>query len=457
MFTQQGCRGMPSVLKTALVFISLSFLLSTGAAKAEEPPHIYSDLVKGSDGKYIITRITTDEDKVDLTTMKPVGFNQKKWDCSRMLFGRFQFSDHRDCIPPGSEFRTGAVSPLATALLGAGTLGASMLFGVIIEESVFDMDAFHKALSEALASAGLEGKREALIKKYSILNRNIEEQNEELSELFSRYKDEYYGSKAVKVDKQVVDASGLYNNDLYLDLIIRVNRNSLSELQPAKNRPVTFSVPPEELEPLLKKIEESFKDEKLAYEEQLKSAVKEYPLFCGPEYMEPYRIRYECPKSVQASANGTVAAKAVILSKDVKNAFPYSFSAEDANLKVTFGKGKFTFENRSEKPIKVIDISLGYNGKSSKVGSRPVDLPPGAKLDTTTLFKAVNSDLEKEAAFKALTLEASEKINIAFSMNIKYALSGGEVNLLAGSRDFRLSDIITNTPSRLQVTPIVLH
>jgi hypothetical protein len=437
---------MPQLIVIFLTILSLFPSLQSRAFcspnATPEKPGLYADMARGADGQYFITRITTEKSRIDFMTLKPLGFDQVKWDCSRMLFGRFTFSDHRDCIPSGSEFRTSAIRPMATLLLGATTLGASMIFGLIIEESIFDQASYDRAVTEAIRNSGLEGKREGLIKRFLALNDRFNDRNKELSEMFWKYRDEYYNNDLpASVEKRIVDESGLYTNDLYADVIIRVNRNALSELRPHSAASLSIAGTPAEFEERLSAIEGSLHDEKTVLETALKNATRDYPVFCGPEHLEPYHLKYDCPSRVNSAEDELPVARAIIISKDIRGALPESFEAEDTSMKVTFKKGKLFIENRTLEKLNITGASLRYRGFSAN-SFRPVVVPPGSKIDATVLYKLLTPEIEKAASFANMTLTEAEKTPVGVALSVTYELESGK-KTLTGERVFKLSDLIS--------------
>lgn len=435
------------ILLTLLsLFPSLHSRAFAAQSAQKDRPRLYADMAKNADGRYYITKITTEESRIDFMTLKPVGFDQAKWDCSKMLFGSFAFSDHRDCVPPGSEFRTSATRPLPTFLLGASTLGASMIFGIIIEESVFDQAGYDRAVAEALKNSGLEGKREELLKRFMALTDVVDDRNEELSEMFGKYRDEYYNSNTMgKVEKRIDDESGLYANDLYADVIIRINRNALSELKPSGTGSVSITGTPTEFEERLSAIEASLQVERSDLESALKNATKDYAVFCGPEHLEPYHLRYDCPSRVSGAQGVAPVARAIIVSRDIKGALPDILEAEDASLKVVFQKGRLFIENRTAAKLNITGASLRYRGSSAKA-SKPAEVPPSSRIDATALYKLLTPEIEKAASFTNMTLKEAEKTPVGVSLSVTYEHEK-EKKTLIGERTFRLSDLISKENS----------
>lgn len=424
-------------------------------AKTPEKPTLYADMAMGEDGQYRITRITTEESRIDFMTLKPLGFDQRKWDCSRMLFGSFNFSDHRECVPSSSEFRTSVVRRLPTFLLGATTLGASMIFGIIIEESVFDEAAYNQAVAEAVKNSGLEGKREGLIKRYLTLTEIVEERDQELEELFRKYKDEYYNSTVPsKIDKRIEDTSGLYTGDLYADMIIRVNRNALTELKPAAKGGLYLSGTPEEFEAMLAATEESLHLQKLDLETTLKNATRDFPVICGPEHLEPYNLKYDCPPRITGALGAFPVAKAIVVSKNINGALPEVFEAEDSALKAVFRKGKLYLENRTAEMLFITGASLKYRNSSTKA-LRAAELPPKSGIDATSLYKLLTPDIQKAASFSNMTLQQAEKTPVDMALSITYKV-GGEQKTVIGEKVFRLADLIS-AENPLKNRPSALH
>ncbi len=432
-----------------IIFLAILFLFPSQAFSRVRTPQVtndrpvlYADMARGEDGKYYITKITTEKSRIDFITLKPLGFDQAEWDCSKMLFGSYTFSDHRECVPPGSEFRTTATRPVPTFLLGATTLGASIIFGLIIKESVFDQAAYDRAVAEAVRNSGLDGKREEMIQRFMALTDLVDDRNEELSEMFRRYRDEYYNSAApANVEKRIDDESGLYANDLYADIIIRVNRNALTELKPPAAVSLSITGTPEEFEQRLSAMESSMLARRSDLESALKNATRDYPVFCGPEHLEPYHLKYDCPSRITGEQGTVPVARAIIVSKDIKAALP-EIEAEDPALKAVFQKGKLFIENRTAEKIFVTGASFSYRGSSSRA-ARPAEIPPASRIDATVLYRLLTPEIEKAATFSNMTLKEAEKTPVGVSLSVTYEQENNKKTLV-GERTFRLSDLISN-------------
>lgn len=437
------------------IFITLVLCLFSGPSFADDTK-LYANIVKGADGKYVITEITTDENKIDLSNLQPVGYDTATWDCSKILFGSTSFDDgNKECMPAGSEFRAANVKWLPTIFTGLTTSGISLLVGLTKVESSFDIDSYNKALKEALESSGLDKKRELYLRKYTRLLVLSEKYNEELKELYNKYTKDYNLSTQ-RLEKRLIDLSGYYKkDDLLLDVLIKVNRKTLSSLTPPKYKPASFSAPPREFENKLQEIEDymtvAFKREKALYEDKLKLATAVFDITCGPEYMQPYHIRYECPRTVQNSVSyvpGSQEAKAIILSKDFTSVFPPSYTLEDMNLKMSFTKDSVLFENKTGKDLNLLSITLYYNGKTSNYSpekeSRIKELPPYAKSDKVlSVKKLVNKQIEKEAEFKEVTSEIARRTKVDFRMTIKYRVDGDNGDkVLIDKKEYSLEELI---------------
>lgn len=445
-------------LLITIVFLALSFFPpfqpQSIADKNVAKPKLYADIAKGADGQWRVNKITTEKNRIDFITLKPLGFDQSEWDCSKMLFGFFTFSDYRDCVPPGSEFRTSKKRALPTALLGVSTFGATLISGLIIEESIFDQAAYDRAVAEALRNSGLEGeRREGIIKRFLALSELTSARNKELSELFGRYKDEYYNNaEQARVEKLIEDESGLYTNDLYPDIMIRVNRNALSELRPPAMPAVSISGEAAEFEEKLSYMEASLHDEKTALEDALRNATRDYPVFCGPEHLQPYHIKYDCPSRV-AEGQETVA-RAIIVAKDISGALPEFFEAEDASIKVLWQKDKLFIENRTAEKLSVTGASLSYRGASSK-SFRPAEVPPSSRIEALGLYKLITHEIEKAASFANMTLKEAENTSVGVSLTVTYEHQNAK-KTLTGERTFKLSDLISKE-SILKSRPAALQ
>lgn len=446
---------MPWLITFLLTISSLFpvFQASSSAAQIIEKPRLYADMAVDADGRYRITEITTEKNRIDFMTLKPVGFDQREWDCSKLLFGYFTFSDHKECVPPGSEFRTSTIKPVATALLGATTFGASLISGLIIEESVFDQAAYDRAVAEALKNSGLEGKRAELIRRFTVLHELAANRNRELAELFGKYRDEYYNSaEQARIEKLIEDKSGLYAGDLSPDIIIRVNRNALSELRPPSIPSLLISGDPAAFEEKLAYMESTLHNERTALEDALKNATSDYPVFCGPERLQPYHIKYECPQRVAEGEESV--ARAIIIAKDIKGALPEFFEAEDSALKVLWQKDKLFIENMTGEKLSVTGASLAYRGASAK-SFRPAVVAPSSRIDATALYRLITPEIEKAATFANMTLREAEKTDIGVTLSVTYEHQNRK-KTLKSERVFKLSDLISKE-SILKSRPAALN
>jgi hypothetical protein len=283
----------------------------------------------------------------------------------------------------------------------------------------------------------------------------VDDRNEELSEMFIKYRDEYYGSNALaRVEKRIDDESGLYANDLYADVIIRINRNALTELKPPGKANVSITGTPAEFEERLSAIEASLQVERSDLESALKNATRDYPVFCGPENLEPYHIKYDCPSRVTGAQGATPVARAIIISKDIKGALPDTLEAEDTSLKVVFQKGKLFIENRTAEKLNITGASLSYRNSSAKA-LKAAEVPPSSRIDATVFYKLLTPEIEKAASFTNMTLKEAEKTPIEVSLSVTYEQENDK-KTLTGERIFRLSDLISkensirNRPAALQ-------
>src|SRR3972149_6054890 len=178
--------------------------------------------------------------------------------------------------------------------------------------------AYDRAVAEALRNSGLEGKREELLKRFMALTDIVDDRNEELSEMFTKYRDEYYGSNAsAKLEKRIDHESGLYANGPCAGVITRINRNALSELKPPGTASVSITGTPAEFEERLSAIEASLQVERSDLATALRNATRYYPVFCGPEHLEPYHLKYDCPSRVTGARGEMPVARAIIVSKDI--------------------------------------------------------------------------------------------------------------------------------------------
>lgn len=440
------------MIKKILSFtlIMLPFL-TAGLAGAAEP--LFANLVKGADGKYTITEVTNSADKINLLTLEPVGFNSSVIDCTRAFFGAVQFNDNGDKCSEKGEFRTKTIRFGPTVLLGITTMGLSLVAGIVKIESVFDTKAYDRAVKEALKSTGLDKSRGRLIQQYSRIYSLSENYNRDLKELFRIYSEEYRGANPQITDKKIVDLSGYYNeDDLLVDALVRIDKKTLSGMEAAKFSVSNFTATPAGLEEKLTEIEKtlpaSFKEYRESYEKGFKSATVDYGVVCGPEYLKPYHIRYECPKTISASASGTEhKARAIIISKDFEEVFPLPFIAENEDLKVTFNKNDLLFENRQSQPVKILSISLSYNGKTSVISFAPDEkrahITPRAQSNVVaSTKKLINNEITKAAAFKDVTKEVANKTRVSFGLSIKYSVGEKEPGALYSLKEFTLAELL---------------
>lgn len=440
------------VKKPLLLLAVLLTALSSPAHGAGNS--IYANMEKGPDGRYQITEITNKESKLDLKDLAPVGYNTQKWDCSHAFWGKYRVSP-KECAPADIEFRTSEKKLLPTLLLGVMTGGITLVLGVVKEESVFDKNAFDKAVSEALAVSGLDVTRDAIIGQYQLIREMANKYNLEINGFFRQYTDEYY-SKSPKraINKQIIDRSGYYReDDLLKDVIIKISLRHMAPMEHDKYSIEEFSVPPSEIEgkldALKKEMKETFARNKAEYHRRLRQEISVFDVVCGPEVMSPYHIRYECPKTVPIESADVPEATAIVVSKDFRNIFPL-YAEEDEFLRVTLASNTITIENRSGKDVQIKSASMVYNGKKSVVytgedsrsGIKP--LAPNAASQSIVPFKRLmNNDIAKEAEFREMTREKAKKIAINFAIEIRYKVGEeGAERTLFQKKEFRLEDLI---------------
>lgn len=431
--------------------LAAALLLAASAATADERPRLYAEIEKRADGRYYVTELSTDKRRIDFLTLEPVGFDQRKWDCSKVLFRSYAFSDHRECVPEGSEFRRPLTRTMPTMLLGVTTLGASLAMGIIVEESVFDEDAYLKSVEEAIVNSGLKDRREEIRRRFTAVSGLMEEQDEELQELYRKYRDGYYNSPSVELDRRILDASGLYRGELHAEVIMRVDKRPVTEMRPSRGAALSLTAPPEEFEARLKEIEAGLMGERESYEEALRESTSHYAVLCGPESMPPYRLSYDCPARVAAGDWAMPIAKATVVSRDIEEALPRELRTEDANIAMTLRGSRLTIENRSKREVSVTRAALSYMGRKA-VSAKAVTIAPGARAEAA--YDLMTPEIKKAAQFKGMTMKAAEAVEVELSVGLDYSI-GPEGLTLESGRSYRLSELI-NMDSPLKIKPTAL-
>ncbi|MBI1911158.1 MAG: hypothetical protein HYS21_04075 [Deltaproteobacteria bacterium] len=430
------------MLKQLLLLIIISLSVVRPAFSTDKPI-LYTDLIKGADGSYTISEISAKENKIELTTLKPVGFETGKWDCSKILFGKYYITDNKKCIPDGSQFRAERFRLLPTVFLGAATAGISLVLGLTVQESVFDQDQFEKAVNQAFDNSGLSKNRDKIVQSYERIFTMGERYNEDLSFMLRKYTEEYNHS-VPQTDKILIDESGLYSNDILVDVIIKTNKNHIAMIQAPKYEFSSFYVSLPEFDEKVKSLEEYFHTSKADYEDKLRSASATYNVICGPDYMPPYHLRYECPPMIPRETLKPSQLTAIIESKDLSNIFPGNFPLENGSFKALFNRDQITIQNK-DKNLKILKITLTYNGKTSSVAfdndSRAQELAPLEKRNIPA-SRLMTKEIEKASEYKEMTVKKAAKEKLSFGLSIEYKLDKGELKTLSDTREFRVEELM---------------
>jgi hypothetical protein len=441
------------MIKKISLFLAISLVLLVQSAEAANQP-LYANLVKDENGRYTITEITSYKNSIDLRNLSPVGFDSSVIDCSTAFFGSSGFNDNADkCKPDLTEFRTKKIRLGPTILLGLTTLGISLLLGVVKVESVFDYNAFDKAVAEALVNSGVSGNRTAFVERYTRVHNQTKVYDKSLENLFMEYDDNYSVSPH-PIEKTIEDRSGYLNREeLYFEILVKVNRKKIGGLKPQPYQLPDFAASPEDFESRITEYEEdlkaALKDNTDNFEKKLREATSAYDVSCGPAFMKPYHLSYECPETIPSNPDpaAKLTAKVIVLSKDFDSVFPL-YTVENGDLKVTFTKNRVLFENKTKSVLKILSVTVRYNDKVStfdtaeRHGTYEV-MPMNESETVVTVKKILSHEIEKAADYKEVSKEKAQTTKLAFGMDIKYSLGDTELEqTLSGVKEYRLAEVL---------------
>lgn len=441
------------MLKRISVFlILLVFVLVQAASAADEP--LYANLVKGENGNYTITEITSYKNSINLRNLRPVGYDSSVIDCSSAFFGGSKMNASKEkCLPNPAEFRTKKIRFGPTLLLGVTTFGISLLLGVVKVENVFDYDSFNKAVSEALADSGLSGSRVAYVERFTKLYNQAKLYDKMIAAEFTNLSEDYRVA-STPIEKKIEDLSGFLNDEeIYTEVLVKVNKKKIASLRPQPYSLPDFKAAPAEFDAKMSEYEENlkaaFERDKQAFLDNFKEATAAYEVNCGPNYVKPYHVSYECPKTILANPGpgDKYSARVIVTSKDFDNIFPV-YTNENADLKVTFTKNSVLFENKTKRRMDIKSVAVRYNDKRSafdaaeRTGSYTI-LPMTGSDKVVTVRKIVSYDMEKAADYKEVTKESAKNTKVVFGMDIKYTLDDdGVPHSLSGDREFTLLELL---------------
>ncbi|MBI5467807.1 MAG: hypothetical protein HY891_01630 [Deltaproteobacteria bacterium] len=441
------------MIKKISLFLITCLLLSVQSAEAANQS-LYANLVKDENGKYTITEITSRKNSIDLRNLSPVGFDSSVIDCSTTFFGSSGINDNANkCNPDSSEFRTKKIRLGPTVLLGITTFGISLLLGVVKVESVFDYDAFDRAVAEALVNSGVSGNRTAFVERYTRIRNQTKVYDKSLDNLFMEYNDNYRVS-AHPIEKTIEDRSGFLNrDDIYFEILVKVNRKKVGDLKPKPYQLPDFAAAPKDFDNKMTEYEEdlkaAFKNNTDNFEKKFREATSTYDVSCGPVFMKPYHLSYECPETIPSNPDPAAefTAKIIVLSKDFDGVFPL-YTAENGDLKVTFTKNRVAFENKTKSVLKIRSVTVRYNDKVSTFGTADrygsYEVMPMKESDTVIPVKKILSyEVEKAADYKEVSKETAETTKLNFGMDIKYSIGDtGLEHSLSGGKEYRLSEVL---------------
>jgi len=440
------------IKKTALLLVISLFVFVQSVWAANHP--LYANLVKDEQGKYTITEITSYKNSIDLRNLSPVGFDSSIIDCSTAFFGSSKFNDNAEkCKPNPEEFRTKKVRLGPTMLLGLTTFGISLLLGVIKVESVFDYNAFDKAVAEALVNSGVSTRRVAFVERFTKIQNQTKMYDKALETTFRDYNENYRGGSHM-VEKSIEDRSGLLNkDDIYFDILVKVNRKKVNTLKPQPYQLPDFSASPEEFDAKAteyeKNLQNGFKEYTDEFVRKFNESTSTFNVVCGPDFIKPYHLSYECPATIPSNPDpkDVFTAKIIVESKDFEDVFPL-YTSENDDMKVTFTKNKILFENKTDSVLKIRFITARYNDKTSvfdtegRVG--PYEVMPHSDSDTVVpARKIISYEMEKAANYTEITKESAHTKPVVFGMDIKYSLGdSNEERVLTGTTEYKLSDLL---------------
>lgn len=441
------------MIKKISVFLIISLLLLVRNAEAADQP-LYADLVKDEHGNYTITEITSYKNSINLKNLSPAGFDSTIVDCSTAFFGSSGLKDNAGkCEDNAAEFRRKKIRFGPTILLGITTFGISLLLGVMKVESVFDYKAFDRAVAEALINSGLSGNRAAIMERYTRVQNLTKMHDTALDNLFRGFNEEYRASSTM-IEKTVEDRSGfLAKDELYLEILVKVNRKKVGDLKPRPYQLPVFTATPAYFDARMTQYEEdlkaAFKKETEDFVNEFKEATATVDVICGPDFVNPYHLSYDCPETIPSDQDpmARYTAKIVVLSKDFDGVFPL-YTVENGDLKATFTKNKVLFENRTKSVLKIRSVTVRYNDKVSNFDTAgrygTYEVMPMAESDTVVpVTKVLSYEIEKASDYKNITKETAGTTKLVFGMDVRYTLGDeGVEHSLSGEKEYRLSELL---------------
>jgi len=440
------------MIKKISVFLIISLLLLVRSAEAADQP-LYANLVKDEHGNYTITEITSYKNSINLKNLSPAAYDSSIVDCSTAFFGSSGLKDNTaKCEENTAEFRTKKIRFGPTILLGITTFGISLLLGVMKVESVFDYKVFDRAVAEALINSGLAGNRAAIVERYTRIQNQTKMHDTVLDSLFREYNDDYRASSTM-IEKTVEDRSGFLNKDeLYFEMLVKVNRKKVGDLKPQPYQLPEFSASPADFDARMteyeKDVKAGFKKEMEDFVRGFKEATSTVDVICGPDFVKPYHLSYECPETIPSDpAAERYSAKIIVLSKDFDSVFPL-YTVENNDLKVTFTKNRVLFDNRTKSVLKIRSVRVTYNDKVSNFDTtgryETYEVMPMTESDTVVpVQKIVSYEMEKASDYKKVSKETAETTKLVFGMDVRYTLGDeGVEHSLSGEREYKLSELL---------------
>ncbi|WP_333653865.1 hypothetical protein [Dissulfurispira sp.] len=391
---------------------------------------LYAQLEK-VDGKYIITKISNTEHLIFKLNDLSHKFDTKKYECV-FSYGKLVSGPADKCKDNENVFRKVKANVAKTGAITILTLGMSAISGGTYHDSIFDSEAYNKAVEEGLNRSNIN--RQQLLAEYDNFMDSI-------NALRSQYSSEYesYLKNNIKIVHQIQDESGFYKNDVNLLSLYSVNKNHIPQAIE-----IAFN-------PSVESYKTVFNELLKSYEDRLKSITSNYQMhFRNSQKIGDYTVEIVATSNIPYKKDETQNIPVIftIRSKDFKNIYP-KYINEDNALRIEFDGKKINFVNKTDNFIQVKSISVYYNAEISNfnLGDKAIELPPQASTKDPLLIDIyTTAEIKKMANYANAIKGIAVTQNLSFGFAIKYRLIEQNIDkTLYKQNKYNLYDVLTGT------------
>lgn len=366
---------------------------------------LYAQLEK-VDGKYIVTKVSNTEYLTFKLNDLSHKFDTKEYVC-KFSYGKLVSGPSDKCKDDENIFRKVKVNAAMTGFATIFTLGISAIAGTTYGNSIFDSEAYNKAVEEGLNMSNIN--RQQLLEEYDNFM-------DSLNALRNQYSNEYesYLKNNIKIVHQIRDESGFYKNDINLSSLYSINKNHIPQAIE-----IAFN-------PSVEAYKTVFNNLLKSYEDRLKSITSNYQVNYYSQKIGGYMVEIVGPSSIPYKKDEiqNIPVIFIIRSKDFENIYP-KYINEDNALRVEFDGKKINFVNKTDNFIQVKSISVYYNAEISNfnLGDKAIELPPQAfTKEPLPIDICTTDEIKKMANYTNATKEIAVTQNLSFGFAIKYRL-----------------------------------